>query len=271
MALTSFQRHVLGLLRETRRSVSGGYVAGGLALNHMTAQPRASHDIDFFHDPDVLLKESFNADCRVLKGNGYKVERLKESDSFIEAGVSGGDEFLKIQWVKDSPYRFFPLQENDVVGFTLHPVDLATNKLLALAGRTVPRDWIDVIAATKEVQPLAYLLFAACGKDPGFSPTSLLELVSRRHYNQIELDNEIDPKGAYDAADLCRYWHEEVNRAKELLEVLPREKVGQVVLGKGGNPFRGGMEEFRRAYAAGELQFHEGGIGGALPQITSKR
>ena len=33
----------------------------------------------------------------------------------------------------------------DLMGLVLHPLDLATNKILAMAGRMEPRDWIDVL------------------------------------------------------------------------------------------------------------------------------
>jgi hypothetical protein len=50
-----------------------------------------------------------------------------------------------VQWARDSAFRFFPLVEHDIFGLTLHPFDLATNKLLALVGRREARDWIDIV------------------------------------------------------------------------------------------------------------------------------
>jgi hypothetical protein len=43
-----------------------------------------------------------------------------------------------------------------------------TNKLLALVGRVEVRDWIDIIESSERIQPLGYLAWAACGKDPGY-------------------------------------------------------------------------------------------------------
>jgi hypothetical protein len=65
------------------------------------------------------------------------------------------------------PFRFFPLVEHDDLGLTLHPFDLATNKVLALVGRPEARDWIDAIDCHERLQPLGYLAWAACGKEPG--------------------------------------------------------------------------------------------------------
>lgn len=48
---------------------------------------------------------------------------------------------------RDSANRFFPLQPHEDLGLTLHPFDLATDKVPALVGRLEVRDWIDVIAS----------------------------------------------------------------------------------------------------------------------------
>ena len=268
MALTGYQSEILRLLAGNRKATAGSYVAGGLALNHSLGTPRLSRDIDIFHDSTKALAESWRIDRETLLGAGYSVTTLREWSNFIEAEVCRNGDHTEIQWGVDSAYRFFPLVEDDTTGYTLHPVDLASNKLAALVGRTEPRDWIDVITAISEIQPLAFLLSAACGKDPGFSPSSMLEYIARRHYNQTEIDEKIIPAGVYDAAKLCSFWHEEVNRAREMVSIFPRDKAGMCVLDKHGNPYRGGTEaEFSAALKAGEVVFHEGRICGAWPRI----
>jgi len=54
---------------------------------------------------------------------------------------------LIVEWARDSAFRFFPLIEHEELGATLHQFDLATNKVLALAGRLEVRDWVDFFAA----------------------------------------------------------------------------------------------------------------------------
>ena len=267
MALTGFQSGILRSLAANRRATAGSYVAGGLALNYRLGEPRQSRDIDIFNDSAEVLLESWKNDRATLEGLGYIVTPRREMNTFIEAYVSKDGEQTEIQWAIDSAYRFFPLQRDPVVGFTLHPLDLAANKLAALVGRTEPRDWIDVITAIKELQPFACLLSAACGKDPGFSPTSMLEYVARRHYNQVEIDEKIIPRGVYDAGELCRFWHEEVSRTRLVLEHFPRSEVGKAVMAKDGSLFKGDAAALEVALAAGELEFHEGTIGGAWPRI----
>ncbi len=267
MALTTFQDEILRMLARNRIENPESYVAGGLALNYKLSTPRLSRDIDIFHDSKAAMVRSWEMDRTTLLEKGFEVRPLRELEYFIEAEVSRDGVRMEIQWGTDSAYRFFPLQPDPVVGFTLHPLDLAANKLSALVGRTEPRDWIDVITAIKELQPFACLLSAACGKDPGFSPTSMLEYVARRHYNQVEIDEKIIPRGVYDAAELCRFWHEEVERTRSVLELLPRDEVGKAVMAKDGSLFKGDDEALKAALAAGEIEFHEGTIGGAWPRI----
>ena len=270
MALTGFQSGILRSLAANRRATAGSYVAGGLALNYRFGEPRQSRDIDIFNDSAEVLLESWKNDRATLEGLGYIVTPRREMNTFIEAYVSKDGEQTEIQWAIDSAYRFFPLIEDDVAGFTLHPIDLAANKLSALVGRAEPRDWIDVITCIRHLQPLVYLLSAACGKDPGFSPTSMLEFVARRHFNQVEVDAKIIPAGSYDAAELSRFWHGEIDRTREEVLLFPRDMAGTCVLDRDGNPFRGDVRQLAAAIEAGDVVFHEGRICGAWPQIIER-
>ena len=144
-------------------------------------------------------------------------------------------------------------------------VDVFHDSVEALA-----KSWIDVITCFKYVQPLAFLLCAACGKDPGFSPSSMLEYIARRRYSQVEIDGKIVPHDAYDAASLSRSWHEEIDRTRGTLSILPREAAGKAVLTKDGELFRGTDAEFQSVLAAGEIVFHEGHLGGAWPRIVER-
>ena len=270
MALTAFQSSVLRLLADNRRNNAESYVAGGLALNYKLGTPRVSRDIDVFHDSEEALLRSWESDSSTLAANGFAVKLLRKYASFVEADVSKGNDHLEMQWGWDSAYRFFPLQDDPVTGSTLHPLDLATNKLAALVGRTEVRDWIDVITCAQQIQPLAFLFSAACGKDPGFSPVSMLEYVARRRHCQEEIDAKIIPGGTYDVASLSRFWHEEIERARETLKVFPREEAGKAVLTKDGELFRGTDEEFLAALSAGEIVFHEGHLGGTWPRIVEQ-
>jgi hypothetical protein len=66
--------------------------------------------------------------------------RRQDPAGFVEAEIGDDNDRVVVQWAHDSAYRFFPLVEHEVFGLTLHPVDLATNKTLALVGRRAVRD-----------------------------------------------------------------------------------------------------------------------------------
>lgn len=268
MAATEFQTEVLKRLAGLRIARGDSYIAGGLALNHRLGTPRVSHDIDIFNDSEQAVVAAFAADISCLREAGYDVLVKREESYFREASVSRGGESTDIQWARDSAYRFFPLEEDPILGLTLSPFDLATNKMLALIGRHAPRDLIDTISCHDRLQPLPFLLWAACGKDPGFNPSFMLEFAARIHYAQAELDLEEAALGPLDAAAIMRKWHEMIWAARETIALLPAEEAGKCVANADGTLFQGTDDELREALDAGRIVFHEGCIGGAWPQIV---
>ncbi len=177
----------------------------------------------------------------------------------MEAEVSRAAEVCLLQWVRDSAYRFFPLVRHDDFGLTLHPFDLATNKVLALVGRTEVRDWVDVVECDARLQPLGYLAWAACGKDPGFSPASILEYAAATtRYSVEEVGALSFAHGATpDAASLSRRWHEALSVARDIGARLPAEEAGRCVLTPSGDLCRSAPAELATQLASGELRFHE--------------
>lgn len=269
MAVTEFQAGVLRLLAEQRRRRGESYVAGGVALNALLAAPRRSRDIDLFHDTTEALQATWAADQQTLTASDYRVRVLRESPAFVEAVVSRGTDRTAMQWVRDSAFRFFPLLEDELMGLTLHPFDLATNKVLAAVGRVEVRDWIDVLNCDRQLQPFGYLAWAACGKDPGYGPSSLLGLAARQHYSQAEVSS-LDFDGATpDAAALGRAWHEALSTAVEICDCLPPDRVGTCVVTRQSELFRGNSVELAQALKDGSIGFHEGRIGGSWPSVAA--
>ena len=188
-AFTRAEEIRASLSQNTERHES--YVAGGVALNTLLSGSRVSQDIDLFHDTQEALNASWTKDRKTLLEHGFQVDVVRESASFVEASVAKDRDQTTLQWARDSAYRFFPLILHTTVGLTMHPFDLATNKVLAMAGRLEVRDWIDVLSCDGELQPLGYLLWAACGKDPGYNPRSLLAAARRQHYSQAEINSGV--------------------------------------------------------------------------------
>jgi hypothetical protein len=267
MALTNIQRAVCRVLAKQRIASGESYVAGGAALNTLLDAPRISQDLDLFHDTAAALAATWNADRAALLDARYEIEVVRERPAFVEAIVRRGAESVILQWTHDSAFRFFPLVEHPELGLTLHPFDLATNKVLALVGRVEARDWIDILQCDSAVQPLGYLAWAATGKDPGLAPDAILQEAGRSaRYSAVEIAALAFDGPVPDASDLSRRWHAALENAAQIVAMLPYRNVGQCVL-RGGELFRGHGAALREVLARGEIHFHAGSIRGAFPQI----
>lgn len=268
MALTKFQRDVCQLLAHRRRASGESYVAGGAALGVAVGAARVSRDLDIFHDTADAVRRSWLADRAILEDAGLAPAVVHERDGYVEAELQAGDERLLIEWTRDSAFRFFPLVEDDVFGLTLHPFDLATNKVLALVGRLETRDWLDVLACHEKIQPLGLLAWAACGKDPGFTPPGLLAHARRSsRYTQADLDALPFDGPRPVAADLAQRWHAMLADAERIIDALPADRAGEAVLDVNGHLLSGNIAALLDAVQAGRVTFHGGRLGGAWPTV----
>lgn len=244
------------------------YVAGAAALNAVSAAPRVSRDIDLFHDTAAAVETSWQVDRALLESHGCEIEVLRRYPGFIEAVVRRAGESVAFQWAQDSAFRFFPLVEHDDLGLTLHPVDLATNKVLALVGRLEARDWVDAVTSDEAIQPLGYLAWAASGKDPGFSPAAILEQAARSsRYSEAELASLSYEGAAPDAGDLSRRWRAMLDEARRIVELLPPDEAGTCVLDEHDALLKDTADLLPAALAEGRVRFHPGSIRGAWPRL----
>lgn len=270
MALSAFQRDVCRLLAAHRSADAGSYVAGGVALNETLSGTRLSRDVDVFHDTLEALDATWRADRTLLQANSYGLDIVRERPGFVEVVISKNSHSVEMQWVRDSAFRFFPLAPHPDLGLTLHPFDLATNKVLALVGRVEVRDWIDTLTCHHKVAPLGLLAWAACGKDEGWNPQLIVDEATRTaHYAREEIA-ELDWSGAPpDFAALKTQWRGAVSSARRCIELLPPEEIGHAVLDSQGAPFRGDWEQLQEGLNNRTPHFHAGHIGGAWPQIKT--
>jgi hypothetical protein len=182
MPLTDFQREVLQVIVKNRSESS--HFAGGLVLNATIDSPRFSKDFDFFHDAIEALAEASERDTAALRAAGFEVvpnENYGSWDtltSFRRADVRRGTDIVTLDWAHDTAWRFFPIVNDPVLGWRLHLFDMAVNKALALSGRTETRDYVDILELGRRFS-LEAIVWAACGKDEGFSPLFLLKMMRR--------------------------------------------------------------------------------------------
>ena len=202
MPLTAFQKEVLAVLASNRSEES--HFAGGVVLNAPEESARFSNDFDIFHEVAEEVARASDQDVSSLRLAGFTVETAsrhgewEREATFRTAKVSRGGDSVEIDWAADSAFRFFPIERDLLLGWRLHLFDAATNKALTLAARTETRDYVDIIEFNR-IFPLAAICWAACGKDPGFTPLSLLKMMRRfARVSPTELDKirarALDPK-----------------------------------------------------------------------------
>ena len=224
MPLTDYQASLARLLSENRTFDS--YLAGGAAILIEPNTMRFSRDLDYFHDSEARVAEALVADKWLLENAGYTIDVGLNQPGFVRAIVGKDGQATKVEWARDSAWRFMPTVSDDRVGFVLHPVDLAVNKVLALAGRDEPRDVLDTLHLHRHVLVLAALCWAACGKDPGFTPLSLLELLQRRGRICAEDLARLDLAEPLDLSDLKREWLEALDSVEPFVASRPPEEIG---------------------------------------------
>lgn len=224
MPLTAFQARTLGLISANR--TQGSHLAGGAAINLADSSLRYSHDPDLFHDTESAVASAYHRDCALLAENSIGVEIEISQPGFIRAVLIAGEERLRVDWAHDSNWRFFEPVNLDGVGWVLHPVDWAVNKVLALAGRDEPRDLLDALYLHQTVLSIGALAWAAVGKDPGYNPLMLIDMLSRRgKLRQEDLDT-LDLAIGQDLETLRREWVQALDEARLWIASRPVEEAG---------------------------------------------
>jgi hypothetical protein len=135
--LSKIQMDILRLIAANRDPES--HVAGAAALNRDA--PRYSGDIDIFHGREERLASAAERDEQTLVAAGYSVRWTRRLPTIYNAEVSGPSGATHLEWVVDAEFRFFPVLRDETFGYVLHPVDLATNKVMAAARCATSLTW----------------------------------------------------------------------------------------------------------------------------------
>lgn len=262
MPLSAFQAKISRLLAVNRTPDS--HLAGGAALHFKPNSKRYSNDLDYFHDSEQRVAEAFAADRALLEKKGIRVATQITQPGYIRALAEENGEATKIEWAHDSAWRFMPCVKLSGAGYALHPVDLAINKILALAGRDEPRDFLDALYAHETILPFPALVWAAVGKDPGFTPFSLLELLRRRgkyqpvDFERLSLTEPVKPTA------LKEKWLEALADAEKFIQNRPPEELGCLYY----SPSKPGFI-LPGSRTPKDAVIHFGKPGGVLPELYS--
>ena len=230
MPLTRFQSQILRLLAAHRNPES--YVAGSTPLNR--EWPRFSEDIDIFHDREERVAQAAEEDTAALQAEGLDIVWQRREPAIYTAEIRSGDERTHLEWVADSDFRFFPTVKDELFGYMIHPIDLATNKVMAAAGRQKAADAVDLLTIHEHVLPLGAVIWAAVEKAPGYTPEGLIAEIRRNatRYREEDLravpSNEvIDPKIFHSRLRAV------LDEAEAFVVQMPTEKTGLLFLKDG--------------------------------------
>lgn len=252
--LTKLQSHVLRVIAAGRSPDS--YIAGGVAINR--EGPRFSGDIDIFQDSEDRLESAAKADARALADAGIRLSWRKIQSGKRQAQVEVPGGTMQLEWVADSAFRFFPAQRDDLFGYVLHPVDLATNKASAAADRREPRDIVDLVTIHENILSLGAVICAAVGRFPGQSPEEMLSDITRHSRFTAEEFRVLATEQPLDVSDLHRRIQGMIEDAEGFIGRIPSDAVGFVFLA-GEKAVEPDLESI------GKYQLHAGAPGGVWP------
>lgn len=261
MPLTEFQTKLAACLSANRTFDS--YLAGGAAILIEPNTKRYSNDLDYFHDSETRVAEAYAQDCKLLDTRGYQVRVDVSYPGYVRAVVSAGEHSTKVEWAHDSSWRFMPTLRHPLFGYVLHPVDLAINKVLALAGRDQPRDVLDTLHQHNHVLCLGALCWAACGKDPGFTPLSLLELLKRRGRVREEDLKRLALAAPLDLQKLKAEWLAVLDSVPKFVHSRPADEIGCLY-------YSAACGSFVDPAKFNDAVPHYGRPGGILPRIRDE-
>lgn len=220
--------------------------------------PRFSGDIDIFQDTEQRLEVAAEADAKALTEAGLKLAWKKIQTGKREAELEGLSDRMRLEWVQDSAFRFFPAQRDELFGYVLHPVDLATNKASAAADRREPRDIVDLVTIHESILPLGAVISAAVGRFPGQSPEEMLSDITRHSRFTAEEFRVLATDRPIDVSDLHRRIRRMIEDAEQFINRIPSDAVGVVFL-DGDKPVQPNLE------ALAKYQRRAGALGGVWP------
>lgn len=226
MPLSKIQTDILRLLAAHRDPES--YVAGSTPLNRDAA--RYSSDIDVFHDREERVARAAEEDGRLLELHGFELQWIRREPNIYSLLAERANETTKLEWVVDSEFRFFPTMPDEIFGYVLHPVDLATNKVGAAYGRREPRDVVDLLTIHDHILPLGAVVWASAGKALGFTPEGIINEIRRiarytdADFRRLASNPPVDP-----TATMIRL-REILSEAEAFIARMPTDKVGLLFL-----------------------------------------
>jgi hypothetical protein len=143
----------------------------------------------------------------------------------------------------------------------LHPIDLAINKLVALANRREPRDVVDAIFADTHILPFPALVWAVVEKNPGLNPSSYLEQFRRRTLTPEDAAY-LRFTGAYSVEEAAQHFRRMIAAADLFIAANTRREPGALLQDRRTGSFF--LPRSEEDWA--NTREHRGALGGIIAQ-----
>ena len=196
-----------------------------------------------------------------LGAHGYDLKVVAEHRGFVSAVVSHDGASTVLDWAHESAWRFLPLVSIPGGGVMLHPIDLAINKLVALANRREPRDLVDALFADAHILAFPALIWAVVEKNPGLNPSSYLEQFRRRTLTPEDAAY-LRFTGAYDVEDAARRFRRMVADADTFITANTHREPGALLQDRRTGSFFLPQSDDDWAHT----REHRGALGGVVAQ-----
>jgi len=179
--LTPLQRDVLVAFFEGYPESQAFFLTGGSALAEFYLQHRYSDDLDIF----TTIPEAFRQVDPIVRDIATRLSlRVRESrrvadfaQYFLEGDAYPGA-VLKIDCVRDINVQFGEkVKHGSVIVDSL--IDITTNKICAILGRTEIKDFVDLYFLHREILPLAHVFPLAKRKHVGLEEYGWAQAFSR--------------------------------------------------------------------------------------------
>lgn len=215
----------------------------------------AQRSPESYHDSEELLDLAVGSDWETLRRAGLEVswagkQRSGKRSVRVQDSEETSPESVVLEWVADSDFRFFPSQPDELFGYVLHPVDLATNKASAAADRREPRDIIDLLTIHSQILSLGAVITAAVGRFPGMTPEEMLAEITRHSRFTAEEFRVLATESPLNISEVHRKIRGMLEDAEAFIRQVPSELVGVVFLDSDGGlvrePQSGEVASYRR-------------------------
>lgn len=182
--LSPLQRRVLDIVWSLE-GTEGLALAGGGGLIVRGVVDRRTEDLDLFGTSPEDVNRGLPVIETALRDHGLTVDRDRVADGFARLTISSEGETtnMDLGWEP----RVLP-PEQTAHGPVLPEEELAAGKMLALFGRALPRDFIDVSRLVDRFG-LERLCELATERDPGFDREVFVEMLNRFwHWPRADFD-----------------------------------------------------------------------------------